>query len=75
MKLKSTLKQAKCPLEKWWEMDKEKVINIIVETIETNLRKDAPKELSGSDLERFIEFGRPALIDTATEIADKILAL
>ncbi len=56
-------------------MDKEKVINIIVETIETNLRKDAPKELSSSDLEKFIEFGRPALIDTATEIADKILAL
>lgn len=56
-------------------MDKEKVINIIVETIEANLRKDAPSGLSNEDLDKFIEFGRPALIDTATEIADKVLAL
>jgi hypothetical protein len=56
-------------------MNKENVINIIVETIESNLRKDAPTGLSTEDLDKFIEFGRPALIDTATEIADKILAL
>lgn len=56
-------------------MDKEKVINIIVETIESNLRKDAPSGLSNEDLDNFIEFGRPALVNTATEIADKILAL
>lgn len=56
-------------------MDKEKVINIIVETIEANLRKDAPSGLSTEDLDKFIEFGRPALLDTATEIANKILAL
>lgn len=56
-------------------MDKEKVINIIVETIEANLRKDAPNGLSNEDLDKFIEFGRPALLDTATEIADRILAL
>ncbi len=56
-------------------MNKENVINIIVETIESNLRKDAPTSLSTEDLDKFIEFGRPALLDTATEIADKILAL
>ena len=50
------------------------IINIIVETIESNLRKDAPTGLSTEDLDKFIEFGRPALVDTATEIADKILA-
>jgi hypothetical protein len=56
-------------------MNKENVINIIVETIESNLRKDAPTGLPTEDLDKFIEFGRPALVDTATEIADKILAL
>ena len=54
-------------------MNKENVIIIIVETIESNLRKDAPTGLSTEDLDKFIEFGRPALVDTATEIADKIL--
>lgn len=56
-------------------MNKQQIIDIIVETIETGLRNQAPKEVPQEALEEFINSGRKDLISTASDIADKVLAL
>ena len=56
-------------------MNKQDIINIVVETIETNLRNDAPKDIPADVLDKFISEGREALVVTASDIADKVLAL
>ncbi len=56
-------------------MEKQQIIDIIVETIETGLRNQAPKEVPKNIVEEFINSGRNDLVATASDIADKILAL
>ncbi len=56
-------------------MKKQQIIDIIVETIETGLRNQAPKDVPKEALEQFINSGRNDLITTASDIADKILAI
>lgn len=56
-------------------MNKQDIIDIVVETIETNLRNDAPKDIPADVLEKFIADGREALVTTASDIADKVLSL
>jgi hypothetical protein len=56
-------------------MNKEDIVNIIVNTIEDNLRNDAPKDIPVEAVNSFIESGRESLMNTASDIADKILAL
>ncbi len=56
-------------------MEKQQIIDIIVETIETGLRNQAPKEVPKNIVEEFINSGRNELVATASDIADKILAL
>ena len=56
-------------------MQKQQIIDIIVETIETGLRKQAPADVPKEVVEEFINSGRNDLITTASDIADKILAI
>jgi len=49
MKLKSTLKQAKCPLEKWWiKMDKQTAVGLIT-TYMINANIDLARQNGISD--------------------------
>ncbi len=56
-------------------MNKQQIIDIIVETIETGVRNQAPKDVPREAVEEFINSGRSDLVTTASDIADKILAL
>ena len=53
-------------------MEKQDVIDAVVEVVEGQMRLDAPKELTSEQIEAALVLGRPSLIDTATKIADKL---
>lgn len=54
-------------------MDKQDIINAVVEVVENQMKIDAPAELTSEQVEAALVLGRPSLTETATKIADKLL--
>lgn len=54
-------------------MDKQDIINAVVEVVEDQMKLDAPAELTKEQIEAALLLGRPSLTETATKIADKLL--
>lgn len=54
-------------------MDKQDIINAVVEVVESQMKLDAPAELTKEQIEAALLLGRPSLTETATKIADKLL--
>ena len=54
-------------------MEKQDVIDAVVEVVEGQMRLDAPKELTSEQIEAALVLGRPSLTETASKIADKLL--
>jgi len=55
-------------------MERQDIIDAVVEVVETLMREDAPKEFPQEQLEAALTLGRPGLINTAEKIADKLLS-
>lgn len=54
-------------------MEKQDIINAVVEVVESQMKLDAPAELTKEQIEAALLLGRPSLTETATKIADKLL--
>lgn len=54
-------------------MEKQDIINAVVEVVESQMKLDAPAELTKEQIEAALVLGRPSLTETATKIADKLL--
>lgn len=52
---------------------RETIVNAIVETVEDNVRSEAPKEMSSQEVDAMLTLGRQGLVTTAHKIADKLL--
>lgn len=55
-------------------MERQDIIDAVVEVVESQMKLDAPAELTKEQVEAALTLGRPSLIDTANKIADKLLA-
>lgn len=63
MKLKSTLKQAECPIKKWWEMYRDEVVELMTKTIEDMNREIAASQFVPSEqVDSILEQTRPELM-------------
>lgn len=56
------------------KMDKQHVVDTVVEVVENLMREDAPSEMPSDQVEAALTLGRPGLIKTAGLIADKLLS-
>jgi hypothetical protein len=54
-------------------MEKQDIINAVVEVVEDQMKLDAPAELTKDQIEAALILGRPSLTETAKKIADKLL--
>ncbi len=54
-------------------MEKQDIIDAVVEVVEGQMKIDAPKELTSEQIEAALVLGRPSLTETASKIADKLL--
>jgi hypothetical protein len=55
-------------------MERQNIIDAVVEVVENLMREDAPKDFPQDQLEAALVLGRPGLIKTAEKIADKLLS-
>lgn len=49
------------------------IVNAVVETVEDNIRSEAPKDMSSQEVDAMLTLGRQGLVTTAQKIADKLL--
>lgn len=52
---------------------RETIVNAVVETVEDNIRSEAPKDMSSQEVDAMLTLGRQGLVTTAQKIADKLL--
>jgi hypothetical protein len=52
---------------------RDSIVNAVVETVEDNIRSEAPKEMSDDEVKAMLTLGRQGLVTTAHRIADKLL--
>lgn len=49
------------------------IVNAVVETVEDNIRSEAPKDMSSQEVDAMLTLGRQGLVTTAHKIADRLL--
>ncbi len=54
-------------------MEKQDIIDAVVEVVEDQMKSEAPADLTKEQIEAALLLGRPSLVDTASKIADKLL--
>ena len=54
-------------------MNKQEIIDVVIDVVEGNMRKDKPQELSSEELEAMLVLGREHLRNTASKIADRLI--
>lgn len=52
---------------------RETIVNAVVETVEDNIRSEAPKDMSSQEVDAMLTLGRQGLVTTAHKIADRLL--
>ena len=59
MKLKTTLRGAKCPIGKWWKVYRDEAVKLMTDTIdEFNRYQGAQNGVSWDQIEEYINQGR-----------------
>ena len=49
------------------------IVNAVVETVEDNIRSEAPKDMPSQEVDAMLTLGRQGLVTTAHKIADRLL--